>query len=303
MSHDVYICYDTNDEKYGEAVSGLLEDNNISTWIKSRDMSKEYADLTWTKSDSSNEAASKITQAIANSKCFLLVYSKNSKDSNYIINETDIAFSKEIPILLFKIDDSTIEKDLEFILISKRKVLSFPDTRKQLKLLVNETTKKIKRPIDNPKIGSKYVRTFEKTNPKRKENIFLKLVMAAVPIAIALVLIYIFVMVPAGQHTTDDGIFTMNITGVEISESNGMYSYKVLGECNNMPENSSRYFYKLKFFDKNDYMVHEVNSTADEFKFGQLGNFKIEENNVTHIEFRLVDMKGNELSNQDYVIE
>ena len=289
MDHDVFLCYAKEDEKYANAVSRIFEENNIKTWIKS-------------KFNSSDVDANIITEAIAKSKCLILVYSNNSKDSNYIINETDIAFSKEIPILLFNIDDSPIQRDLEFMFINATKINSFPNAKKQLRTLVKETSSIIGKPVEKIKVNSESVKIIDEINPKKKDNKIKKIALIVILAIVAIGLIYFLILVPTGQHTTDDGIFAMNVTGVDISESNGVYNYKVLGESYNLPDNSSKYFMNVKFFDKNDNMVYEVNSTADEFKLGQICNCNIPEDNVTHIGFRLVDINDNLLSEQDYVI-
>ena len=55
MGHDVYICYDENDKDISDAICQTFEENNIKTWIKSRDMF-------------STDSVDRITNAIENSK-------------------------------------------------------------------------------------------------------------------------------------------------------------------------------------------------------------------------------------------
>ena len=177
MAHDVYICYDEMDKQVGEEICNIFEENNIKTWIKSRDFS-------------SDDSVDKITNAISDSKCFILIYSKNSKDTNYVITEVDIAFSRDIPILIFNIDDIKISKNMQFILESKKMIYSFPDTKKQLVILVKDTSNIINKPINNVKINSKSLRVLGRVNPKRKENLLKKYVKIAIPVAVILILIY-----------------------------------------------------------------------------------------------------------------
>ena len=58
----------------------------------------------------------------------------------------------------------------------------------------------------------------------------------------------------------------------------------------------------FKFFDKNDKMVYEVNSTADEFKSGIMWSGDLKTNNVTYIGFKLTDINNKILSKQNYTI-
>lgn len=290
MSHEAYICYDEKDKEYCDAIYHIFKENNIDAWVKSREMS-------------SSDPVDKITNAITNSKCFVLILSKNSKDTNYVITETDIAFSRDIPIIVFNIDYAKTKGNLEFILGNQTTIHSFPETKKQLESLVRKTSDMLKKPIGSAKIDSKYVKLFEKLDPGKKEDIIKKCVKIAIPIAVILILIYFFVIMPTGQHTTEDGIFSMNITDVDVSESSGGYKYTIYGESYNMPADSSRYFMNIKFFDNADEMAFEVTSTADEFKSGTIWSGDLKDNNVTHIEFELTDINDKLLSKQNYTIK
>lgn len=285
MSHDVFICYDEENKHLSDEIYNIFEKNNIKSWTKSKDMS-------------ANDPVEKITKAIEKSKCFVLVRSKNSNDTNYVITEVDIAFSRNIPIIVFNIDNSKIGRNLEFILEDKLKINSFPNAKKQLEILVKETSKIIGNSINKPKIDPKSVLTFEKINPERWGFALKRIIQIAIPIAIIIILVYLFVIMPMGQNTTDDGMFTMKITGVDVSGS----KYTVHGESYNLPSDPSRYFMNIKFLDKNDNLVYEVNSTADEFKSGVICSFDVHTDNVTHINFTLTDIKNNILCEQTYTM-
>ncbi|MBQ6100447.1 MAG: toll/interleukin-1 receptor domain-containing protein [Methanobrevibacter sp.] len=289
MDHDVYIYYDEKDGEYCDGIYNIFKQNNIKSWIKTKDMS-------------SDKAVSEITDAIAYSKCFVVVLSKNSQKTNQIITETDLAFSKNIPIVALNIDGAELEGNLEFILETQDKIPSYPNTKKQLEKLVKTTSKIIEKPAGKVTLEDKYVDLFEKINPKKKENLIKKVLAVAIPIAVIAVLVYLFVIVPTGQHTTDDGAFKMNVTGVEVSPSEGKYIYTVYGESYNLPSNSESYFMNIKFMDKDGNLVYEVNSTADEFKSGKIWSGPINNNNADHIDFKLFDINDKMLSNESYVI-
>ena len=289
MGHDVYICYDEKDEKLSDAVYHIFQQNNLKSWVKSREMSE-------------GDPVNRITDAIAASKCFLLILSKNSIKANPIITETDIAFSKNVPIIALNVDDVKLEGKFEFILKNETLINSFPDTKKQLELLVKETSKIIGRKVNNVSINSQSVKAFEMVNPIRKEKIIKKVLAAAIPIAIILILVYLFVIVPTGQHSTDDGVFSMNITDVDVTGSAGSYKYTVHGESYNLPSNSVSYIMNIKFLDENDNLVYEINSTADEFKSGIICECDLASDNVTHVDFRLFDASHNVLSDESYAI-
>lgn len=283
MKHDIYLCYDEKDAKLRDSIYQLFEDNGIKTWMKSTDMA-------------SKDSVEKITKAIADSKCFVLIMSESSQKKNYTLTEIDLAFSRNIPIIGYKVDESRIPGNLEFIIESQTLINSYPNTKKQLETLVKKTCEIIKKPSSNVKIDSKVINEFEAINPRQKDNKIKKIISIAIPIAIVLILIYLFVIVPTGQITTADGKFAMNMTKVEANNNH----YAVYGESYNLPEDSEKYLMNIKFFDKNNYMIFEVNSTADEFRHGIMWQGNLPTNNITHVEFKLLDLNNKILSNQDY---
>ena len=266
MNHDVYICYDEKDEQLSDELYRLFENNSLKPWTKSRDMA-------------SGDSIDKVTHAIGDSECFVLILDKKSKETNYILTELDIAFSGEIPIVIFNLDDEKPSKKLEFLIRTQKVINSFPNTKSQLKTLVRETSKTTGKPVQDVKIDSSTIRSFEDLNPKRNENRIKK-------------------YVPAGQNTTSDGVFAMNMTNVEANANH----YIVHGESYNLPSDSEKYFMNIKFFDKNDAMVFEVNSTADEFKKGIIWQGDLPSNNVTHVGFKLIDLNNKVLSQNNYTI-
>lgn len=123
MSYKVFICYDPNDEEISTDISSLLELNDIKTWIKSRDYSED-------------STVFDITNAIRDSQCLVLVYSEDAKKSNYVTTEIDIAFSSNIPILIFRIDDATIEGKLGFYLKDKPTIVATENPKEKFSNLI-----------------------------------------------------------------------------------------------------------------------------------------------------------------------
>lgn len=285
MSHDVYICYDEEETNLCDAVYDAFEKNGITPWAKSRDME-------------SGESVNRKTDAIAESKCFVLILSESSQKRNYTITEADIAFSRNIPILVYKVDEAKVAGNLGFILENQTMINSYPNSRKQLERLVEKTFEIMKKPKNNVKVDSGSVEVFEAINPKKGENRVKKILAVAVPAAVIVILIYLFAIVPMGQNTTGDGVFSMNMTEVKVANTH----YAVYGESYNLPSDADKYLMNIRFFDKNDYMVFEVNSTADEFKHGIMWQGDLPTDNVTHVDFKLIDLNNNVLSRGEYKI-
>ncbi|WP_458403206.1 toll/interleukin-1 receptor domain-containing protein [Methanobrevibacter sp.] len=286
MGHGVFICYDERDRDAADAIYNILKDNGIDSWYKHDEMSE-------------GDPVDKITSAIENCETFLLILSKNSKDTNYVITETDIAFSREIPIIVFNIDDVKLTGNMEYILQTPIWLNSFPDCKMQLETLVRKISNNS---VSHPKVDSSHVKVFEKTNPNRMQNLIRKYARIGVPILLAVLFIYFAVILPMGQMTTDDGVFAMDITHVDVSGSEGDFKYVVYGESYNLPADKEMYFMNIRFLDKDDNLVYEINSTADEFNSGKICTGYLKTDNVTHIGFKLSDLNDRELCSEDYVI-
>ncbi|WP_298500905.1 toll/interleukin-1 receptor domain-containing protein [uncultured Methanobrevibacter sp.] len=114
MTNDVFICYSPEDENVASDICNLLEDKGYSCWFKKRDLGED-------------DTVFAVSEAIRDSRSVILVYSKDAKNSNFVTTEIDIAFSDSIPILIFSIDDSTIEGKLQFYLKDKPKIDAYPD--------------------------------------------------------------------------------------------------------------------------------------------------------------------------------
>lgn len=289
MNHDVYICCDKKDKKLSESVYNLFEKNDIKCWIKS----KHFSDL---------DSVVKISQAIKSSKAVVLVYSKNSKDNNYVISEIDMAFTNNVPILVFFIDDSTQKGELEFFIKNKPYVLAYPNPEVQLETLVRKTSEIIGQKIDKPVVPEKDIKLFEKKEPKPMGYKVKKYIAIAVPVIVALILIYFFVILPSGQHTTEDGVFSMKITDVTVKEQNGEYLYSVYGEAYNLPPDPKNYIMKTNYYDEENNLVYSLNATVDEFSSGIICSFDVPKDNITNVTFDLVDFNNNVISKDTYQI-
>lgn len=285
MNHDIYICYDKREKHLSDELYRLFEKNGIKPWSKSKDMA-------------SGASIDTVTQAISESKCFVLIFGENAKETNYVLTELDIAFSSEIPIIVFNIDEVKSTQKLEFLLRTQTIIQSYPKTKRQLKKLVNKTSEIVQKPVKNVEISRETIEAFEAINPKKKENSIKKYIAIAIPIAAIVILIYLFVIVPTGQNTTADGVIAMNMTDVQVKGNN----YAVYGQSYNLPKDSQNYIMNIRFYDKNNNNVFEVNSTADEFRQGIIWQGDLPTNNVTHVGFKLTDLNNKVLSHNDYVI-
>ncbi len=141
--NDVFICYSPEDENVASDICSLLEDNNYKCWYKKRDYGE-------------GDTVIKITEAIRDAKNFLLIYSKDAKKSNFVTTEVDIAFSSDIPILIFSVDDSAIEGKLQFYLKDKHTIDAYPDTPAHYDELLENVKGSLGKTSENKVVGETY---------------------------------------------------------------------------------------------------------------------------------------------------
>jgi len=75
MTHDVFVSYTKNDKVVADSIVATLESNDIRCYYAPRDIK---AGEDWGKA---------ITDAIKNSRIFLLVFSGSSNKSRWVLDE------------------------------------------------------------------------------------------------------------------------------------------------------------------------------------------------------------------------
>lgn len=126
MVQDIFICYSLEDENIAEKICNHFENNNFSCWFKKRDFGK-------------NDTVFKISEGVRSSRILVLVYSKDVKNSNFVTTEVDIAFSSDVPIIIFSVDDSPIDNKLQFYLKDKPKIDAYPNAEQYLNQLIQDS--------------------------------------------------------------------------------------------------------------------------------------------------------------------
>lgn len=102
----VFISYASQDKNIADKICTYLEGHNKSCWIAPRDIpvGKEYGE--------------EIIKGIEQSDAFVLVFSEFSNQSQHVLREVERAVSKKIPIISFKLDDTTLTKSMEYFILA-----------------------------------------------------------------------------------------------------------------------------------------------------------------------------------------
>ncbi|MCK4816212.1 TIR domain-containing protein, partial [bacterium] len=92
MAYDVFVSYSNKDKAVADTIVASLERNNIRCWYAPRDI-KPGSD--W---------GEEIAKAINETSVFLLIFSSSANRSRRVLDELNLAISKEAAILPFRIE-------------------------------------------------------------------------------------------------------------------------------------------------------------------------------------------------------
>lgn len=160
--YDAFICYDDNDLEIAEEIVNLFEENNLKCWFKARD---------WNLI-----SVKDIEYGISDCKILVLILSENTNNSRYVKNELPTAFSSEVPIITFKIDDCDIEDYFEFFISLKDSIDAYPNYKDGLEYLLKRSSMLAGKPLENlsKKHGSLFSKLKKSVKPKTPKHITLK---------------------------------------------------------------------------------------------------------------------------------
>lgn len=138
MTHKVFISYSTKDKTTADAICHVLEQNGLECWIAPRNIT------------SGKHYVREIIDGIKTAKIVVLVFSKNSQESEFVKNEIDNAFSNNKPILSFKIDETMPEKSMEYYLKINHWLDAYPEPEKEFNTLIEDALKLCNEETDKP---------------------------------------------------------------------------------------------------------------------------------------------------------
>ena len=117
IKFDVFISYSSEDKLVADAVCHTLEANQIKCWMAPRDVLP------------GTPYAKAIIQAIRESQIMVMVYSKNSNQSEHVANEIERMFHQGRPIIPFLIDETQMSEEYEYYLSRKHWLVAYPEYR------------------------------------------------------------------------------------------------------------------------------------------------------------------------------
>lgn len=106
MENHIFISHSSSDAKQAEALCGYLEKRNKKCFIAPRDIR------------SGHEYAEELLDGIDNSYVVILMLSEKSNTSPHVLREIERAISKNIPVIVYKMENVTLSKSLEYFLMT-----------------------------------------------------------------------------------------------------------------------------------------------------------------------------------------
>jgi len=162
MPHDVFISYSNKNKVVADAVCAKLEENKIRVWIAPRDVPP------------GKDFAAAIIHAIDHCPIFVLIWSEESNKSEHILNEVNRAFSQNITVIPFRIDNVVPTESLEYYIGRTHWLDAMtPPLEKHIKLLADTILTNLGRQaeikLETPDVKEKEVR--EEKKKEKEEDI------------------------------------------------------------------------------------------------------------------------------------
>ena len=101
----IFISHSSADAETAQKICGMLERNNLPCFIAPRDIrsGKEYAE--------------ELVNGIDRSSAMLLLMSGHANASPHVLREVERAVSKSIPLLVYKLEEVSLSKSMEYFLM------------------------------------------------------------------------------------------------------------------------------------------------------------------------------------------
>jgi Tol biopolymer transport system component len=173
MKQDVFVSYSTKDKTITDAIVASLEKNQIRCWYAPRDIKP------------SEDWAKAISNAIEQSRIFLLIFSGNSNQSQRVLDELNFAISQQIPILPFRVENLEPDGAMRLHLSSRHWLDAYdPSWENHIQKLVHAVSSNLEATIaeEDVEVPETINRT-QKTLKNKSRRLLVGIVSAALVIA------------------------------------------------------------------------------------------------------------------------
>ncbi len=102
----IFISYASEQRETAEKVCAYLEAGGKTCWIAPRDI------------PAGSNYGEEIIKGIEGSDAFVLVFDKAANESQHVLREVERAVSKQLPIVVYRLDETVPSKSMEYFLLS-----------------------------------------------------------------------------------------------------------------------------------------------------------------------------------------
>lgn len=177
-NHEVFISYSNKDKNVADAICATLEALPLRCWIAPRDVAAGHS---W---------GSSIIEAIEEAKVMVMVYSGNSNISAQVIREVERAVAKGLVLVPFRIDATTLSKDMEYFLSASHWIDALTPPLEQHMTELGEMVRTVLFRKEKEKAGAKSVqppaspspvpsKTISRSQQKSKKRMWMAATMAS----------------------------------------------------------------------------------------------------------------------------
>lgn len=135
----IFISHSSIDGKVAEGLCSVLENNGIGCFLAPRDIR------------SGHEYAEEIIYGIDRADAMILILSNNSNTSPHVLREVERAVSKNVPIIVYRIEDVILTKSMEYFLMSHQWVNGKTESYQDMVNAVRNLDNKINIQMDEKK--------------------------------------------------------------------------------------------------------------------------------------------------------
>jgi len=213
-----FISYGSKDINEADKICAYLENGGKECWIAPRNITvgKEYGE--------------EIIRGIESSDVFVLVYSQYSNSSQHVLREVERAVSKNIPIITYTLDNTPINKSLEYFLLSTQSLDATRQNSATLQLL-SESIDKLLPAMKSPETTA--------TNASDKRSLFkrnkIAFILGAIAIGVAAIAIALFIN--GNQSKNNAGSVTDSNMSGTVTNSEGSITIGNAGAADEMKPN------------------------------------------------------------------
>lgn len=296
MVHDVFISYSTRNTEFAEAVCEQLETNGIECWIAPRNIK------------TGTNYAKEIMDGLELAKIVVLIFSKDAQESEYVNNEIDTAFSKNKPIVSFKVDDTFPKNKMEFFLKNTQWLDASPSALKEKDISIDDCygqlVKDVQRILDKVERGEILKTSSAPTQviPHREKGFFERYKLAIIAVVILLIAAAGFMAFSSTGN--DSSVDASNETEISIGYigledyGDNTYGYFVFGTVSENLTDSGDVIH-IDYYSKDGKAVGTSDTKVSDVEGNILGSLDVDKKDVSKVSVELKDKKDKVIYSAD----